>query len=89
MEFAPDVKPGARVISIVSSASTKEKNLPQELCGGNCDGCTGCAGAANHLQVAEQTAERARLLAEEKKKAAEAKKAAAEQKKAEEGGDRA
>ena len=47
----------------------------QLACGGHCEGCTGCTGAVNHLQVAEQTAEKARLLAEEKKRAAEAKKA--------------
>lgn len=76
--------PGAFFVLAILSALQNKFRAPsatntdpdsQLACGGHCEGCTGCAGAVNHLQVAEQTAEKARLLAEEKKRAAEAKKA--------------
>jgi electron transport complex protein RnfE len=54
-------------------------------CGGNCDGCVGMACALNRRQVAEQTAEKARQLAEERARLAAEKKAAKEQ----EGGEQA
>lgn len=92
--------PGAFfVLAIIAALQNKLKapsatntgNTSELACGGHCAGCHGCDGVVNHLKVAEQTAEKARLLAEEKKRRAEeAKKAAAEKaaKKAE-GGDEA
>ncbi len=76
-------------------SATNGEGGSELACGGHCAGCHGCDGAVNHLKVAEQVAEKARVLAEEKKRRAEeAKKAAAEKaakkaaKKAE-GGDEA
>lgn len=66
-----------------SATNTQNSDL---ACGGNCAACGGCKGAANHLQIAEETERQARLLAEQKKAAAEAKKAA-EQAKKQEGGE--
>ncbi|MBE6777996.1 MAG: electron transport complex subunit E [Ruminococcaceae bacterium] len=76
----------------LKAPSATNVNGGSELaCGGHCAGCHGCDGVTNHLKVAEQTAEKARLLAEEKKRRAEeAKKAAAEKAaKTAEGGDEA
>ncbi len=67
------------------SASNREQESSL-ACGGDCARCGGCAGAANHLQIAEETERKARLLAEQRRAAAEAKKAA-EQAKKEEGGE--
>lgn len=72
-------------------SATNGEGGSELACGGHCAGCHGCDSAVNHLKVAEQVAEKARLLAEEKKRRAEeAKKAAAEKAaKAAEGGDEA
>ena len=67
------------------SASNTEQHSSL-ACAGNCATCGGCAGAANHIRVAEETERQARLLAEQRKAAAEAKKAA-EQAKKQEGGE--
>ena len=87
--------PGAFfVLAILAALQNKLRapsasNHQQEsslACGGDCSRCGGCAGgAANHLQIAEETERKARLLAEERKAAAEAKKAAEQAKKAEGG----
>ncbi len=62
-----------------SPSATNGDGGSELACGGHCAGCHGCDAAVNHLKVAEQTAEKARILAEEKKRRAEeAKKAAAE-----------
>ncbi|MBQ8683375.1 MAG: electron transport complex subunit E [Clostridia bacterium] len=68
-----------------SASNTQHSEL---ACGGDCSRCGGCAGAANHLQIAEETERKARQLAEERKAAAEAKKSA-EQAKKQEGGEQA
>ena len=65
-------------------SATNKKHDSDLPCGGHCADCAGCTAAANHAQVAEQTAENVRKLAEEKKQAAARKKAAAE--KPDEGG---
>ncbi len=58
-------------------------------CGGHCVGCHGCDAVINHLKVAEQTAQKARILTEQKKRRAEEAKRTAAEKTAtsEEGGD--
>ena len=68
------------------SATNKDQHS-ELVCGGNCAACAGCKGAANHLQIAEETERQARLLAEQKKAAAQAKKVAAEQAEKQEGGE--
>ena len=83
--------PGAFFVLAILAALQNKLRAPSATnrtdsdlaCGGDCAGCTGCSSAVNHLQVAQQTAEKARLLAEEKQRAAKAKKA---EKAAEEGG---
>ncbi len=66
------------------SASNGERKSDL-ACGGNCDGCVGMTCALNHRQIAEQTAEKARRLAEERAKLAAEKKAAKESEGGEQG----
>ncbi len=66
-------------------SATNVERKSDLACGGNCDGCVGMACALNHRQIAEQTAEKARRLAEERAKLAAEKKAAKEQEGGEQG----
>ena len=66
------------------SASNVERKSDL-ACGGNCDGCVGMVCALNHRQIAEQTAEKARQLAEERARLAAEKKASKESKGGEQG----